>query len=79
MPVNRLAKKSSSAPSGLFLITDFIKIKRRHACAARQPSAADPIAPSERLPTAAEFHRLAEVPPEIEWRDRVARSSGEIE
>jgi integrase/recombinase XerD len=26
-----------------------------------------PIAPAERLLTAAEFHRLAEVPPEIEW------------
>jgi len=31
------------------------------------PQLPAPIAPSERLLTAAEFHRLAEVPPEIEW------------
>ena len=35
----------------------------------RQPAAQlpTPIAPTERLLTAAEFHRLADVPPEIEW------------
>ena len=32
---------------------------------ASQPPA--PIAPTERLLTAAEFHRLADVPPEVEW------------
>jgi integrase/recombinase XerD len=31
------------------------------------PQLPTPIAPAERLLTAAEFHRLAEVPPEIEW------------
>src|SRR5271170_386444 len=31
------------------------------------PRLPTPIAPAERLLTAAEFHRLAEVPPEIEW------------
>ena len=31
------------------------------------PQLPTPIAPTERLLTAAEFHRLAEVPPEIEW------------
>jgi integrase/recombinase XerD len=33
----------------------------------RAPQLPTPIAPAERLLTAAEFHRLAEVPPEIEW------------
>ena len=31
------------------------------------PQLPTPITPTERLLTAAEFHRLAEVPPEIEW------------
>ena len=31
------------------------------------PQLPTPIIPTERLLTAAEFHRLAEVPPEIEW------------
>src|SRR5580704_3706923 len=31
------------------------------------PQVPTPIVPTDRLRTAAEFHRLAEVPPEIEW------------
>jgi len=31
------------------------------------PQLPTPITPTDRLLTAAEFHRLAEVPPEIEW------------
>ena len=31
------------------------------------PQLPAPVVPAERLLTAAEFHRLADVPPEIEW------------
>jgi integrase/recombinase XerD len=34
-----------------------------------------PIAPAERLLTAAAFHRLAEVPPEIEWFANICNRS----
>ena len=44
--------------------TDFINTKLRPC---PTPSYQRGIIPSERLLTAAEFHRLADVPPEVEW------------
>ena len=46
--------------------TDFIKNKGM-SDPRPDPQLPTPIASTERLLTAAEFHRLAEVPPEIEW------------
>jgi hypothetical protein len=34
-----------------------------------------PIAPTERLLTAAEFQRLADVPPEVEWFANITNRS----
>jgi hypothetical protein len=48
----------------LFLITDFAKSDSQTD---DQLPTTTQIAPTERLLTAAEFHRLAEVTPEIEW------------
>ena len=53
----------SPLPSLLLLITDFIKSKKR-VMTHQLPT---PIARDDRLLTAAEFHRLADVPPEVEW------------
>ena len=50
------------------LITDFIKSKIARCRSPNPPtSCRAEIAPADRLLTAAEFHRLADVPPEIEW------------
>jgi integrase/recombinase XerD len=50
------------------MITDIIKNKMWTMSDPRpDPELPAQIAPAERLLTAAEFHRLAEVPPEIEW------------
>ena len=58
----------------LLLITDFIKSKKRgegtmngDEMDTTQDQLPTQIAPGNRLLTAAEFHRLADVPPEVEW------------
>ena len=46
------------------MITDFIKSNVAVMSPDQLPAE---IVPASRLPTAAEFHRLADVPPEVEW------------
>jgi hypothetical protein len=57
-------------PSGLLLITDFIKSKKGAGTDERRERPMTdqlPTARGSRLLTAAEFHSLADVPPEVEW------------
>ena len=52
----------------LFLIIYFIKNKLQNMSDPEiVPQLPAPVVPAERLLTAPEFHRLAEVPPELEW------------
>jgi hypothetical protein len=73
-------RKHLSPSSGSFLITDFIENKPR-PCPTSKPAGrrADPklpapIALGNRL-LAERFHRLADVPPEIEWFANIANAS----
>ena len=59
----------------LLLITDFIKSKKGVMTTDTADQLPAEIAPGNRLLTAAEFHRLADVPPEVEWFANLARTN----
>jgi hypothetical protein len=63
----RSGPQSSPLPCDLLLKTDFINIKKGGMTADIVDQLPAEIAPVNRLLTAAEFHRLTDVPPEVEW------------